>query len=459
MAARGRGGSGSSSYAAALVIFVILFVFAAILAVVFKTQVTAAQVEAQQATQRLAQLVKPSEMNQPEVASRLGTEAGSVVGGLIAEAEELKSLINASPKATTESIRKEMETLGVGTGQNLLGEVRRLQAELSAAEHLAAQTQVKLQELQKRMAGSEAMVGTQAQAYQQAVDQLKADLASMQEGTAQYQAQVDKQRQELLQEVRVAQERATESARQMQDLIDQKDQELAVKTQQLEELRRQLAASTGRAVGADTTRDSDGVISAVLPEEGVVYLNRGRLDRVLLGMTFEVFDRRTGVQVDQLGEPRGKATVEVFDLSDSTATARVVRLPRGVALNEGDLVANLVYDPHATPRFYVFGEFDIDHTGQPSSTDRRRIEAMIVQWGGKLSEGMTYNTDFLVLGEEPQLPKPLPPEVIDPKKIEEYFAQVRKYETYQKLISDAKSLSIPVLNQNRFLALVGYYQR
>jgi hypothetical protein len=30
---------------------------------------------------------------------------------------------------------------------------------------------------------------------------------------------------------------------------------------------------------------------------------------------------------------------------------------------------------------------------------------------------------------------------------------------YQKLIGEAKTLSIPVLNQNRFLALVGYYQR
>ena len=54
---------------------------------------------------------------------------------------------------------------------------------------------------------------------------------------------------------------------------------------------------------------------------------------------------------------------------------------------------------------------------------------------------------------------PHPASEFDPVKIERVAAQRRKYETYQSLISEAKALSIPILNQNRFLVLVGYYQR
>ena len=75
---------------------------------------------------------------------------------------------------------------------------------------------------------------------------------------------------------------------------------------------------------------------------------------------------------------------------------------------EGDLIANAVYDPNMHFRFMVSGDFDIDGTGQTSTTDRKRIEGMVTQWGGELEtpvEGkavsLNYDVDFLVLGQEP----------------------------------------------------------
>ena len=176
-------------------------------------------------------------------------------------------------------------------------------------------------------------------------------------------------------------------------------------------------------------------------------------------MTFEVFDKDTGVSLDEANELRGKATVDIIRMTERSSLARVVRFTRGQTVNEGDLIANIIYDPNISYRFHVFGAFDIDSTGQATTTDRRRVETMVTQWGGQLVRELSYNSDFLVLGQEPQLPERLPASEFDPVKIERVAAQKRKYETYQGLISEAKALSIPILNQNRFLVLVGYYQR
>ncbi|MEM9019186.1 MAG: hypothetical protein AAGC44_01375, partial [Planctomycetota bacterium] len=67
--------------------------------------------------------------------------------------------------------------------------------------------------------------------------------------------------------------------------------------------------------------------------------------------------------------------------------------------------------------------------------------------------------DYLVLGKEPEFPADLDPGVIDQVLIRENEEKRVAYDTYQKLVEEAKRLRIPILNQNRFLVLIGYYQR
>ena len=205
---------------------------------------------------------------------------------------------------------------------------------------------------------------------------------------------------------------------------------------------------------------ADAVITGLVGEQDRVYLNRGRRDRITLGMTFEIFDDGHLVRLEDTGgELRGKGTIEVIDVRDTSSTGRVVRVERGQNVEEGDQLVNIVYDPNATNRFFVYGDFDIDNTGEPQVTDRRRIENLITTWGGRLNEALSYDVDFLILGEEPPLPEPLPPGVIDPVRIAQNVEAQRNYETYQQLVGEARNLNIPILNQNRFLNLIGYYRR
>jgi len=450
-----------TAYAISLSLFVILFVFSFTLAIVFKTQVKSAEIQAQEATTELTELIKPNERNRPEILEMKvthGSTGASIVGQLLADNMRLKQFINASPKSSLDGIKTEMASAGVELGQTLISEVRNLRAENEYTQQLVDRYKKDLDEQTQQVKQIESLNQVQAKEYEKTIAELKSSLTSLQDDSSTYRGQVDTQRVDLEQQLETVRTQSQRSVNEMRSQLEQKDQQIAGQTKRLDELTGELA-STGKGGGPDLTRESDGVIISILSEEELIYIDRGRADQILLGMTFEVFDKDAGVVVSESGDLRGKATVEVIRMSDRSSLARVVRLERGQTVNENDLIANVVYDPNISFRFYVFGEFDIDNTGQLTVTDRRRVETMIAQWGGQLTDKLSYNSDFLVLGQEPNPPERLPASEFDPVKIERVAAQKRKYKQYQSLIEQAKALSIPILNQNRFLTLVGYYQR
>ncbi len=462
MAARMRSGGSGAAYIVAVTLFGILFLFSAMLAIIYMAQVEKARIEATEAKQSLAIVIKSNEFSRADITEmrRNGGSSGSVVGQLLTEINDLKGLIVSTEDATVDTILAQMNSAGVDTenGQTLINALNMLRAEHESTIDLVSKYKNELEALQKRIPEIEKRVAVQASTYDEAVDMLGLELAALQSGFEDFQAQVDGQRSTLKEQLDTVRTRMHTTVTELRGSVDQKDQQLAVQKSRLEDLKRHLTKA-GAGGGADITRQPDGTVTAIVSEENLVYIDRGSVDHVQLGMAFEVFSPATGVLVDEFGELRGKATIEVIETDDTSSLARVVRRSRGPGVDEGDLIANLVYDPDAVFTFYVSGVFDLDTTGKPTATDRRRVEAMVRQWGGLIAEQLTYSTDFLVLGQEPKLPDPLPRDVIDPKLIEQHAAQMRQFKKYQELVGEAKALSIPILNQNRFLALVGYYQR
>ena len=80
------------------------------------------------------------------------------------------------------------------------------------------------------------------------------------------------------------------------------------------------------------------------------------------------------------------------------------------------------------------------------------------KWGGRVEKTVTVNTDFVVLGEPPEVPaKPTLEEIgTYPNAQEKYDRAVERLATYKQIQSQAESLSIPVLNADRFLSFIGY---
>jgi hypothetical protein len=154
--------------------------------------------------------------------------------------------------------------------------------------------------------------------------------------------------------------------------------------------------------------------------------------------------------------PVGKGSLEVIQVGPGISECRMVKVTPGAQIFVGDIVANLVYDRNLKWSFKVYGNFDLDQNGMATAADTEIVKRLIVQWGSRLSEQVTPDTDFVVLGKEPEVPtvdkdSATPLDVFEQEKAE---AALRAYEEVR---NKALELGIPVLNQNRFLYLIGYY--
>lgn len=448
--ARARGG-GSSGYAIALVIFAAGFVLSLLLAIVFFVQVGGANEERITAEDALIKFANRNEQNAPEVVAILGDPSkGTVVGQLSEETRSLKNMINADPTTTVEALESQANAAGVsGT---LLGEVKRLSAELQSATQRAANAEAAREKALAAQQDAEARV----KAIKEAFAKAEAELAQRADGTAAdastYLAKINEMDQKFQTEM-------ANIRTELQKTIDEQQSQIVIKDRKIREL--EVALNDPDAEGVEPTEVTlpDGRIMSIGDNGRTVYIDRGRADNLILGMTFEVYDSGDLVKLDEFGDARGKATIEVTGLDERNAVARVVRQERGTGVKTGDQIINIAYDPNATLKFFVYGDFDIENTGEPSRADRKRVEGMIDRWGGEISEELTPNVDFLVLGSEPPSPTPLPPGETNPQKIQEFVQATKDFETYQNLKGDARLMSVPILNQNRFLTLIGFYER
>jgi hypothetical protein len=210
-------------------------------------------------------------------------------------------------------------------------------------------------------------------------------------------------------------------------------------------------------------RQSDGKIVRV-PNDSVCYINLGAGDQITAGLTFEVYAKADGVPAlpenvtgdEQL--PVGKASIEVTHVGVTSSECRIVKIQPGAIISEGDLIANLVYDPHVKYNFFVFGNFDLAENGRPNANDAAFIKQLITQWGGKLIDKVDVDTDFVVLGAEPVIPN-FSKDDLTPENQAKLDAANKAAEAYQEIRQEAKDLHIPILNQNRFLYYVGYYDQ
>lgn len=225
----------------------------------------------------------------------------------------------------------------------------------------------------------------------------------------------------------------------------------------------QLRLSGLRVNTADPiVRQADGRIVRVVGGD-IVYIDIGAGDQVSPGLTFQVFDKVTGVPPpgeadNQEDLPRGKASIEVVRVGPTSSECRVVRTQPGQAITEGDLITNLVYDRNTKYNFLVFGNFDLDRNNIPTAQDADVIRRLVTQWGGNVTDKVNVNTDFVVLGAEPVIPAFSREELSDPINLAKYEQARAEAEAYEEVRRQAQEYNIPILNQNRFLYFVGFYE-
>ena len=199
----------------------------------------------------------------------------------------------------------------------------------------------------------------------------------------------------------------------------------------------------------------DGSVIAIDPGSQTVTIDKGRRERIVLGMRFPVYSDATAVRPNAAGEyPVGKAVVEVINVGETSATARVISETRGNPVVRGDVVANAVYDPNKIYTFLVYGNFDANRDGMATLAESEDVKALIQSWGGKVTDELTGDVDFMVLGTRPVLPPP-PPSSAPYAVMQEFMRLDAMASRYDELFRQATSTSVPVLNENRLYTLIG----
>jgi hypothetical protein len=248
---------------------------------------------------------------------------------------------------------------------------------------------------------------------------------------------------------------ASEREAALQDRIAALEQDSLLLRQTLEQLRASREGGGLKPRGEHSLVDGRVVGASVAERQ--VFIDLGRDKRVVLGMTFEVYDDGTNIRADAEGNyPPGKATLEIIRVGEATSAARVVRDRQGEPVIEGDVIANAVYDPDKAYVFVVFGDFDANRDEQATPAERNTIAGIIGEWGGRVEDEISGRTDFVVRGERPVLPPPPSPDAPLPV-IQEYIRKQQIVQKYDELFRTATQTGIPVLNENRLYTLTGLY--
>jgi len=192
----------------------------------------------------------------------------------------------------------------------------------------------------------------------------------------------------------------------------------------------------------------------MLIDNNIVHINIGMADHVYRGLTFAVYDKSIPIPRDG----KGKAEIQVFDVRQNVSAARVIYSETKRPIVADDIVANLVWDSDEKNIFTVVGEFDLNGDGGAEYDAIDRVKKMVENWGGEVSQNVSVDTDFVLLGSPPQLLRQPTVEAleIDPAAQEKYQASLERRQHYEKVRTEAQALWLPVFNTERFLYFVGY---
>lgn len=378
----------------------------------------------------------------------------SLVAYLVKSNKEIASAVTGNSNDTVDRLLEQMRAESAKSNNSPLlrlaqeraSKVDELNTKLEQVEaaRLAAQTDLKNE--QERVAGIVTRHNETVAALNKEVGAYKDELGQYRSGIENVRELAEKQ---FASQMESAKARETELSGRVSDL----QQRALILEDQLARLRGERSKTTARGTSEDAL--VDGAIIGVDAAQRQVFLNIGRTQKAVIGMTFAVYNDANSIKTDEDGNYKpGKATIEIVNVGQDSSTARIVTETKGNPIVTGDVIANAVFDPMKIYKFVIYGNFDTKGTGMATASGRTDIAAMVTSWGGEVKDDLEGDVDFLVLGERPVLPPR--PGVDQPiEVVQEYVRLERAVNKYNELLKQATAMGLPVLNENRFYTLTG----
>ncbi len=447
-----------------LVVFVLCTVFLLVLTIVFYSGQTKAREGQQEADATLAKYVTKEQRGREAIKA---IEAGvnprqgeSVVRYLLEENESIMRYVAGNETARLASVRDQFKNLGVAEDASIRDALSKMRRDVNSLNSEIEGYKTKLTARENEISDLESRTDQLKEDHQQELDAVVGKIAAYEQAAGDYRDQLGDVKSEYYGNLDRLKDRYEGDIAQLENEKDNLFQEVVLLKDRLDEL--QSILSVNRLRAQDPALLVDGTVLDTAGGEEV-YINRGKADRLVLGMTFEVYDDEAALQdVDRLtgALPRGKASLQVVHVRATTSKCKITRSIPGRPVVRHDVVANAVYDPHYVFKFLVHGKFDVDDDGKPTETEADFLRSLIVNWGGEVVSGeqLPGDLDFLVLGVEPR--EPMPPRADATEfELDAWVQKRRAHERYDTLFRKASEAQIPVLNANRFFILIGYTDR
>ncbi len=430
-----------------------------VLSMVFYGNASKAEQEKTQLKAEAESFIKGTEREREGVRRALtqaNDERKSVVDYLLTQMRESMTLAAGPGSAdlTASGLREQIVTLGGGEGDSLVGMVRDRDTTIDDLGTRLSQAETDRQEALTQLAAEAARVAEIESEFAIAGDIMGDDVGTMRADLKGVWQRVADLETEMNGRVDRIQGDADSEQRRLRTTIAEQRSELTVLQAQLARLRGKNPSDRPHPLAEEALADAE--VRRVDPVAREVVLSIGRGEKVILGMTFAIFNDATDIRPDRVTGvyPRGKAVVEVTQINDGFSTARIIEESRGNPIVKGDVAANAVYDPNKTYKFLVYGNFDVDGDGVATPLEGEDLKALVQRWGGDLTTEITGDLDFVVLGEKPVLgPEPTTGSPVE--IVEEYLRRKRIIERYDQLFDTATTTAIPVLNENRLRTLIG----
>lgn len=437
-----------------LILFVFLFLLSSALAVLFYINADKFSKELVDQKQQYGKVIQPSDASDPVIRDMIDSagkkSAPSVVQQLREQVNKLAQGVAGNPNYTT--AKAAMDNTNKKYGYESLVTIA------DAANVRVAQLQQRVDELgaerTKLVAEKDDVTKARDELMKKQVDDLAAlskQLKDIEEkagaGHEDYQKQLAKTTKEISDKI-------ADYEKRLSDMLAQSNKlkaDIAKKDKRIADLENQLAAVNPTIDPSKPVLHADGKIIRLLEESKLAYINLGARDKLTVGMTLAVYPY-TGIPEDHT---KIKGKLRVVNVYQDSAECTITQESNRDPLAQDDLVANLAYDTTRTYNFVVDGMFDIRGTGTPSPTGLDDVKEMIKQAGAKVTDEVTVQTDFVVLGERPV--NPTKPEAGAPPQVEKvYQEQLKAIAHYQQIENEAKALKRPIINSKQFLDLIGY---
>jgi len=465
----------------ALVIFVVLFLVSTVLFFTANADLQAARKTNTEMNAKYKNVIKETEMTDPDfdaiktAQKDPGNSGRSIFDIMRSQRDDLSKSItgqsNTPPtkalelaNSTIQSANKTLEPAGVTVPAGSLNNaVMVLAASIVARQNEADQLKQQMAQCTKDLKEQTALYQKELETHRAAVETARGESKNAVDETTKYRASKDEQ-------VATLEKSLADTVEKDRKALEDMNTQLTAANSQIDKLKKDLEvaySSMSRfkvgGTGEAAIRRADGIINS-LGKNGVVYINRGLGQQISPGMTFEVYDKNEGIPRLQAGNeetlPSGKASIEITRVSPGSSEARIIKQSAGSQIMSGDLIANLVYDPNVKFRFKVFGDFDIDQDGKATPQETDVVKRLIAQWGGIVTDDLNIDTDFLIMGKEPVVPASTKEDLAgDPIKEFEQKKAEEARKQYDDVKNKALELHTPVLNQNRFLYFIGFFDQ